>query len=148
MLLFQIWRAQGVYYTSWRIFHSWSVGVHRCISRNDWTGTVRNEKKYFDWSSFSFPPSQDVLEKFDDLVVAAGSVGMACGLAVAKHLTKSSIKWVRALFFRQSILVIENLHSSNGCIFKAQFDIVIIHGIWNTRPLVWLLNAKMQNLIS
>ena len=35
---------------------------------------------------------QGVLEDFDDIVLAAGSVGTACGLAVAKHLTGASIK--------------------------------------------------------
>lgn len=35
---------------------------------------------------------QGLLERFDDIVVVAGSVGTVCGLAVAKHLTGASIK--------------------------------------------------------
>ena len=35
---------------------------------------------------------QGLLEDYDDIVVAAGSVGTACGLAVAKHLTGAAIK--------------------------------------------------------
>ena len=40
---------------------------------------------------------QGVLEDFDDIFVATGSVGTICGLAVAKHLTGSSIKYVVVL---------------------------------------------------
>ena len=35
---------------------------------------------------------QGLLEDYDDIVVAAGSVGTTCGLAAAKHLTGAAIK--------------------------------------------------------
>ena len=35
---------------------------------------------------------QGVLNDFDDVFVAAGSVGTACGLAIANYLTGSKLK--------------------------------------------------------
>ena len=35
---------------------------------------------------------QGVLEEFDDIFVAAGTAGTACGLAVANYLTGSKLK--------------------------------------------------------
>ena len=35
---------------------------------------------------------QGVLDDFDDIIVATGSVGTICGLAVSKYLTGASIK--------------------------------------------------------
>lgn len=35
------------------------------------------------------------MEDYDDIVVAAGSVGTVCGLAVAKYLTGAKIKRVK-----------------------------------------------------
>ncbi len=37
---------------------------------------------------------QGVTEKFDDVVVAVGSGGTACGLALGNYLTGSKLKYV------------------------------------------------------
>lgn len=38
-------------------------------------------------------PSQGVLERFDDIVLAAGTTGCVLGLAIANHLTGSNLKY-------------------------------------------------------
>jgi hypoxanthine phosphoribosyltransferase len=39
---------------------------------------------------------QGVMDNFDDIVVAIGSGGTACGLALANHLTGSKLKYAKS----------------------------------------------------
>lgn len=48
---------------------------------------------------------QGLHEKFDDIVMAIGSGGTACGLAVANYLTGSRLKYVTILDSSPSILI-------------------------------------------
>ena len=42
-------------------------------------------------------PVQGVLDRFDDIVLAAGTCGTACALGIANYLTGSKLKYVHLL---------------------------------------------------
>ena len=43
-------------------------------------------------------PVQGVLERFDDIVLAAGTGSAACALGIANHLTGSKLKYVHLIY--------------------------------------------------
>ena len=67
----------------------------RCVGSNPYVIPVGGSNSTGSWGyieAFRELMDQGAMEEFDDIVVAIGSGGTLCGLAIANYLTGSKVK--------------------------------------------------------
>ena len=77
---------------------------------------------------------QGVPDRFDDIVLAAGSAGAACGLAIANYLTGSKLKYVHSIPFatailrnkEETVILLEVPYAMIRCVYRQEYAIACI----------------------